>query len=185
MTVGSAATVTWVSQSHPSNSNVTVPTSGTCNSNLGIAFKTGSSGTFSMDWLQLGLNSSVSAVTSATLKVELRNTTNSTAYSGVAGTTAFATDTVTFTVPGTSNTNFNVSLTAADAPNLMAYTLEPDTAYALIIYAPSANIGLQRRTGFANGTTNDNYTVSEGFRFSTLSGTIRRIIRIAPIPTRR
>lgn len=38
-----------------------------------------------------------------------------------------------------------------------------NTAYALILYSPSANFGIQRRTGYANGTTNNFYTVSDGF----------------------
>lgn len=163
ITAGSAATVTWVAQSEASNSNATFPTGSAYTNNFGIAFKTGSSGTFSMDWLRLGLNSSSSSATSATVKVELRDTTNSTDYSGVAGTTAHTTDTVTLTLPGVAATNFNANLTEADAPNLMAYTLQPNTAYSLIFYAPSVNFGVQRRTGYANGTTNNFYTVSEGF----------------------
>jgi len=93
----------------------------------------------------------------------LRNTTNTTAYSAVAGTTAYAVDTVAFTKPTTTSTNFSLDLTSADLTNISAFSLQSNTAYALILYAPTENIGLQRTTGFANGTTNANYTVTNGF----------------------
>ena len=91
------------------------------------------------------------------------NATNSTAYSGVAGTTEYALDTVSFTIPGTTATSFDLELDSSDLLNVSAYELQADTAYALLFYAPSHNIGFQRRTGYAEGTTNDYYTTTEGF----------------------
>lgn len=161
----SASVTTWVEPKAAPNSNANWPAVGGTDytKNFGIAFQTGSSGTFSLDWLKLSLNSSGVTAGSATLKVELRNTTSTTAYSGVAGTTAYTTDTITLALPGTSSTAFDVTLTETGASNLMAYTLQPNTAYSLILYAPSQNIGMGRTTGYANGTTNDQYAVTNGF----------------------
>lgn len=162
VTSGSASTVAWVEPSEPSNSNMSIPSSGTYQSNLGIVFKTGSSGTFSMDWLLLGLFSTGTA-TSGTLKVELRDATSSLPYQGVAGPYLHTTDTVTFPMPGTSSTSFDANLTAADAPNLMGFTMDPSTVYSLIVYAPSAGFTMRRHTGYLDGTTNDYYSVTDGF----------------------
>jgi hypothetical protein len=38
-----------------------------------------------------------------------------------------------------------------------------NTAYTLFVYNSSGNLALRRTTGFANGTTNAFYTVSNGF----------------------
>lgn len=158
------AVTTWVTPSGAANSNVNFPGGSTYSNNFGIVFKTGSAGPFSMDWLTLGLNSSsVAGGPTVSLKVALRNATSSTAYLGVAGTTEYALDTVSFTLPGTTATNFNLELDFADLLNVSAYELQADTAYALLFYAPSHSIGFQRRTGHANGTTNNYYTTTEGF----------------------
>lgn len=45
--------------------------------------------------------------------------------------------------------------------------MQANTTYALILYAPSVNIGMSRKTGFASGTTNNFYTVSSGFTMLT------------------
>lgn len=164
VTSGSASTVAWVEPSAASDTSASFPSGGTYTSNFGIVFKTGSSGTFSMDWLLLGLFSSGHTATSATLKVELREPTSSVPYQGVASTNVHTTDTVTLTMPGTTNTNFDVNLTAADAPNLMGFTMDPNTAYSLIVYSPSVGFTMRRKTGYSNGTTNDYYTVTDGFQ---------------------
>lgn len=166
----SASVTTWVAPKAAPDSNANWPGGTAYTNNFGIAFKTGSSGTFSLDWLKLSLNSSTVTAASATLKVELRDTTTTTAYSAAAGTTAYTEDTITLALPETTSTWFDVSLTAAGAPNLMAYTLQPNTAYSLILYAPSRSIGMGRKVGYANGTTNDQYAVSDGF---TVLGTLR------------
>ena len=159
------AATTWISPLMTgSNANWPGGVNGTYSQNFGIAFKTGSAGPFSMDWLQLILSSSgVTGGPTATLKVALRNTTNDIAYSAVAGTTEYALDTVSFTLPATTNTLFDVHFDLLGIPNLAAFEMQPDTSYALILYSPSVGIGMARHTGHANGTTNDKYTTSEGF----------------------
>ena len=61
----------------------------------------------------------------------------------------------------------SLDLTSVQLANISAYSLQANTAYALILYAPTVNIGLQRTTGFASGTTNDEYTVTNGFTMLT------------------
>ena len=158
------AVTTWVTPSGAANSNVNFPGGTNYTNNLGIVFKTGSAGPFSMDWLTLGLNTStVSTGGTVSLNVALRNATDSTPYLGVAGTTEYALDTVSFTIPGTTSTSFDLELDSSDLLNVSAYELQADTAYALLFYAPTKSIGFQRRTGLAEGTTNDYYTTTEGF----------------------
>lgn len=170
LSAASASTITWIAPKDPANSNANwsaLAPGAAYTQNFGIAFKTGSVGTFSLDWLTLGLNTSSNTASSATLKVELRNTTNTTAYSAAAGTIPYTTDTISFTKPITTSTAFNVNLTATELPNLTAFTLLPDTYYSLVLYAPSVNIGMQRTTGYTNGTTNNQYNVSNGFTMLT------------------
>jgi len=161
--VATGETITYIKPTNASNSPTTITVNGTYIQNLGIAFTTGASGPFAIDWVHLGLNTSTSTASSASLTIALRNTTNTTAYSAVAGTTAHAVDTVTFTKPTALSTNFSLDLTSADLTNISTFSLQSNTAYALILYAPTVNIGFQRTTGFANGTTNANYTVTNGF----------------------
>ena len=162
--VASGGTITYVKPANAPNSNANWPAvNGTYTQNFGIAFTTGSSGPFDIDWVNLELNTSNVTSGSASLTVALRNTTNSTAYSAVAGTTEYAKDTVTFSMPTTTATMFNVNLTSAQLPNNSAFSLASNTSYALILYAPSANIGMGRTGGFASGTTNTQYTVTNGF----------------------
>ena len=161
VTTGSAALTTWVEPSDAANGSSSIPTQTSYTSNLGIVFKTGSSGTFSMDWLRFSLTSGGTG--SASFNVELRNATSEIPYEGVAGTTLHASDTLTFSRPLTTNTPFDVSFTEAEAPNLMTFMLQPNTAYALMINSASTSVALRRTQGYANGTTNDEYTVSNGF----------------------
>lgn len=159
----SAVDIAWFEPTDTMNSNANWPAvNGTYNQNFGVAFTTGSS-TYQMDWVKLGLNTSGVTAGSATLTVALHATTNSTPYSAVATSTAYATDVVTFSMPTTSSTAFDLNLTSANLPNITGYTMSASTSYALILYAPSVNIGMMRRTGYANGTTNNFYTVSNGF----------------------
>lgn len=164
MVPAEAITVALFAPSASSNSNATWTAGGTSAQHFGVAFKTGStSSSYSMDSLRIGLNTSGVTSGSGTLKVSLRNTTNTTAYSAVAGTTLHAEDTITFTSPTTSNTNFFIELGPLDLPNISAFDMSADTGYALVLWGPSANFGIQRTTGYANGTTNNFYTVNEGF----------------------
>jgi hypothetical protein len=159
------AVTTWIAPSDPSNSNANWQSlvSTAYSNNFGIAFKTGAAGPFSMDWLTIGLNTSSVSTGSASFKVALRNTTDTTAYSAVAGTTEYAMDLVSFTMPNTIITAFSLELDATELPNITAFAMQANTTYALIIYNPSQNIGMMRRTGYANRTTNDFYTVTNGF----------------------
>jgi hypothetical protein len=159
-----AVDITWFGPTDAMNSNANWPAvNGTFSQNFGVAFQTGGSSSFTMDWVQLQLNTSSVTSGSGSLRIAIRNTTNSTAYSAVAGTTEYAVDTINFTMPTSSATAFTLNLTAADIPNVTSYAMASNSAYALILYAPSVNIGMQRRTGYANGTTNNFYTVSNGF----------------------
>lgn len=154
--------VTYVTPTNPSNSNANPPGGVSYTSNFGYAFTTGTSGLFDIDWVNLDLSTSALTTGSGSITVAVHAASNSTAYSAVASSTAFATDTVSFTMPGTTATNFTLNLTATELPNIAAYQLQPSTSYALILYN-FPGIGLQRTSGLANGTTNDNYTVSNGF----------------------
>ncbi|MGA1058040.1 MAG: hypothetical protein ACO3Y3_10130, partial [Phycisphaerales bacterium] len=108
-TTAFATNVTWFGPSQAVNSNASFSASTGYTNNYGVAFTTGSSGTFTMSWLDLQLGQG-STVGNWTLTVALHDTTNSTAYSAVAGSTAYATDTVTITAGGTY---FTANLTAA------------------------------------------------------------------------
>jgi hypothetical protein len=158
-----ASPTVYIAPSEASTSNATWTGGGTSLQNYGIAFTTGASGPFAIEGINLGLNSSSSTATSGSLTFAIHGTNNSTPYSAVANTTAYATDTVSFTMPGTASTNFTLNLVAADLPNITAYQLLSSSSYALIAYAPSQSIGIQRTTGYANGTTNTKYTVAGGF----------------------
>jgi hypothetical protein len=147
---------------------------GTYAQNFGYAFTTGSSGPFSIDWVNLQLNTSGQTVGAGALTIALRSTTNIMAYSAAAGTTAYAADTVNFTMPTTTSTSFTLNLTAAQLPNLSAFAMQSNTAYALILYAPSVNIGMMRKTGYADGTTNNFYQVTNGF---TMLNTFRNNVK--------
>jgi len=155
---------TWFGPSLTSNSNVTLSTTSSYTANCGVAFVAGAAGDNKIDWLQIGLNTSGQTAGAASFKVELRNTTNNTAYSAVAGTTSYALDTVSFSMPTTSLTNFSLLLDSTSIPNLSSYSLVSGQSYALIIYNSSSSIGITRRTGLAENTTNDSYTTSNGFQ---------------------
>lgn len=159
----SAATVTYVAPKDATNSSGSIQTSTSYLSNLGYAFMTGSSGTYDIDWINLGLSTNGNTSGSASLKIAIHSTNNATPYSAVAGSTAFATDTVNFTMPNTTATNFTLNLTSEKLPNITSYQLLPNTSYALFIYNASGSLALQRTTGYTNGTTNDAYAVSNGF----------------------
>jgi hypothetical protein len=166
--VASGAAITYITPTALPNSNANWPfLNGSYTQNFGIAFLTGSSGPFNIDWVDLGLNTSTSTQASASLTVALRSTTNTTAYSAVAGATEHAKDTVNFTKPTTTSTSFTLNLTSAMLPNISAFSLQATTSYALILYAPDVNIGMGRTTGYASGTTNNFYTVTNGFTMLT------------------
>jgi hypothetical protein len=160
-----ASLISWFTPTDAANSNATFSSINTSyTTNFGVAFKTGpASGGNSFDWVTLGLNSSTYTNVGRTVILSLRNATNATAYSAVAGATEYASDTVSFTTPAATNTNFDLNLTTAQIPDITAYTMAANTAYSLILYSPSGQFGVQRHTGYLNGTTNNYYTVSDGF----------------------
>ncbi|MEI7702210.1 MAG: hypothetical protein WCK86_20610 [Planctomycetia bacterium] len=96
-------------------------------------------------------------------KISIHGTDNQTAYSAVANSSVYASDTVTVTTPGTANTPFTVNFTAAEIPNIANYQLLSNTAYSMFVNSSSGSIALRRTQGYANGTTNDKYTVTNGF----------------------
>jgi hypothetical protein len=158
-----AQTVTYLGPYSPWNGSGTISTLTSYTSNLGVAFVTGSSGPFSIDWMNLGLTSTLAASTSISFKVALRDTTNTTPYSAVAGSTELAVDTVTFALPVPSSSAFDLELFAADIPNISAYTMQSSSAYSLIVYNASAALALRRTHGFAENVTNDSYLSDAGF----------------------
>jgi hypothetical protein len=162
--VASGGTITYVQPTNAPNSNVNWPGGTNFSNNIGIAFTTGSSGPFDIDWVNLELNTSTSTAGSASLTVALRDTTISIAdNAAIAGSTEYARDTVNFTKPTTTSTAFPLNLTSAQLTNITSYSLASSTSYALILYAPTVSIGMGRTTGFLENTTNNQYTVTNGF----------------------
>ncbi len=159
-----ATNETWFGSSLPNNSNATISTSTSYTANFGVAFVAGSAGDNLIDWLQFGLSTSSQTAGAASFKVELRNTTDNVAYSAVAGTTSYALDTVSFSMPTTTNTYFTLFLDSTAIPNISSYSLVSGQSYALIVYNSSPSIGIARRTGLAQNTTNTYYTTSNGFQ---------------------
>lgn len=159
--VATGATITYITPLEAQDSNANWPGGTNYSNNFGIAFTTGSSGPFDIDWINLGLNTSTSTAGSASLTVALRNTTNLVPAGTVAGTTAWATDAVNFNKPTTTSTAFTVNLTSAMLTNISEFSLQANTSYALIFYAPTVSIGMGRRTGYGDGVTK--YTVTNGF----------------------
>jgi hypothetical protein len=170
-TANAVTKTTWVDDTSTSNGNVNWPSQdGTYTRNFGIAFSTGNtSASYNIGWIDIGLNTSISTASSASFKVALHQATNSTPYSAVAASTAYATDVVSFSKPTTTSTPFTLQLTSAQLPNITSYAMNPATSYALIVYSPDVSIGMMRTTGssYANGTTNNAYTVSNGFAMLT------------------
>ena len=66
-----------------------------------------------MDWATIGLNTSTQNGGSVSLKIALHNTTNTTAYSAVAGATSYAMDELTFEIPAATATARTASITRA------------------------------------------------------------------------
>lgn len=159
-----AGLITYIAPSESRNSGATwSAVNGTYTQNYGIAFMTGSAGPFDIDWINFHLFTNSITSGTGSLTVALRNTNNTNAYSAVAGTTEYAKDTVSFLMPTTTSTFFDLNLTAQQLANISAYSLQPNTAYSLIAYAPSANFAIARTTGYAENTTNTKYDVTNGF----------------------
>jgi hypothetical protein len=157
-----ALSTVFIAPSDAANGSSSIPTPSTYTSNLGYAFISGPSGPFDIEGVKLNLTSG-NISTSISLKISIHGTNNTTPYSAVASSTVHASDTVSFTTPGTANTAFDLNLTAADLPNISNHQLLPNTAYSLIVNGASTSVALRRTHGYLDQTTNSKYTVSNGF----------------------
>ena len=173
-----ASNVTWFGTSVAANGNATIgtadnPLSG-AGGNLGVAFTTGSAGPFTMSWLDLtlfGQSNAGTATGSFSFKVALHAATDSTVGSAVAGSTAYATDTVTFNAGDLASGYQTKTLTASQLTNVMGYAMAASTSYALIIYDYQAltytggTPGVGRQQGLYSSAADAAaaYSVSNGF----------------------
>ncbi len=155
----SGSVITYVTATDAPNGSSSIPTGTTYTTNLGYAFKTGSSGPYDIDWVTVALQAA--APGSFSFKIAIHGTDNETAYSAVASSTAYATDTVNFSAAASGP--FTLNLTSADLTNITGYQLLSNTAYALIVYNASAGVALRRTQGYSDQTTNNYYTVTNGF----------------------
>ncbi len=134
-------------------------------SSRGIAFTAGPSGPFTFNTFDFfARHSSAHAAYTETFKLDLRNTTSTTPGSARAGTTLYASDTVSVSVDTT--TDFvRYYLAAVDLPNISAYNLTGGQSYSLSMYSSSnPSFAIGRTTG-----SNYDYTTTDGF---TVLGTI-------------
>jgi hypothetical protein len=158
----SKALTAYIAPMDAASGSSSIQTGTTYTTNLGYAFKTGPSGPFDIDGINISLTSSVLSG-SGSFKISLNGTDNDTPYSAVASSTEYAADTVNFTTPATANTPFDLILTAADLPNITAYQLLSNTPYSLFVNSQSGSgIALRRAQGLSSNT-NDRYAVSNGF----------------------
>jgi hypothetical protein len=158
------ATVAYVAGPTATNGSSSIQPGTTYTTNLGYAFKTGPSGPFNIDWIKLQLTSGATSG-SGSFKIWINGTDNETPLSAVASSTVYAADTVSFSTPGTANTPFVLELSAANLPNISAYSFQPNTAYSIFVNSASGSgIALRRQQGLASGNdANAAYTVTNGF----------------------
>jgi hypothetical protein len=159
----SAGPVTFVTPKNAPNGSSSIQAGITYTTNLGYAFKTGSSGPFDIDWVSMNLTSASNGV-AVSFKISIHGTDNEIPYSAVASSTAYASDTVTVTTPGTSNTPFDVTFTSAEIPNIANLSLSPNTSYSLFVNSVlGGGLALRRIQGLTANTANDAYAVTNGF----------------------
>ena len=84
------APVAYVAGPAATNGSSSIQSGTTYTTNLGYAFKTGSSGPFSIDWVKLELTSGATSGTGS-IKISINGTDNEVAYSAVASSTVSAT----------------------------------------------------------------------------------------------
>ena len=157
-TVNPASAADWV-QGPVYNSSSTFPgaTYKTVLTSKGLCFTAGSPGPFNLGKMRVTFFTPGNLGT-VTFKLDLRNTTT-TGSSAVAGTTLYASDTISLATP-VAGGFFTNDLTAAALPNISAYAMESGASYSLSFYACSTNaFSLARWAG--GGTTN--YTTTSGF----------------------
>ena len=131
----------------------------------GIAFTAGPSGPFTINTINfMGKDPLTHSAFIETFTLDLRNTTSTTPGSARAGTTLYASDTVSLLVD-TTTAFVTYYLTTADLPNISAYSLIGGQSYSLSLYNSSnVDFALGRTTG-----SNYAYTTAGGF---TVLGTI-------------
>lgn len=163
-TTASGTPVAYVAGPTGTNGSSSISAGTTYTTNLGYAFKTGGSGPFDIDWIKLELTSGATSG-SGSFKIWINGTDNDTPLSAVASSTGYAADTVSFTTPGTANTPFVLELSAANIPNISAYSLLSNTAYSIFVNSASGSaIALRRQQGLASGNDAiDAYDVTNGF----------------------
>jgi hypothetical protein len=162
-TTASGTPVAYVSLPTATNGSSSIQSGTTYTTSLGYAFKTGGSGPFSIDWVKLELTSGATSG-SGSFKISINGTNNETPYLAIPNNTNHAADVVNFTTPGTANTPFDLILNAADLPNISTFSLLSNTAYSIFVNSASGSgIALRRVQGLADGTTNDEYDVTNGF----------------------
>jgi hypothetical protein len=160
----SAGPITFVTLKNAPNGSSSIQ-SGTdyTTTNLGYAFKTGSSGSFDIDWVTMNLTSGAAAGSTVSFKISIHGTDNETAYLALPNSTVHATDTVTFTTLAAANQPFDKTFTSADSPNITSFPLLSNTAYSLFVNGSVGSIALRRTQGLTANTANDAYTVTNGF----------------------
>jgi len=104
------------------------------------------------------------AAASASFKISIHGTDNEIPYSAIPNSTVYASDTVTVTTPGTSNTPFDVTFTSAEIPNIANLSLLSNTSYSLFVNSVlGGGLALRRIQGLTANTANDAYAVTNGF----------------------
>lgn len=125
---------------------------------LQVVFLTGSSGPYPVNLLTMDLYSFTTAGGTYSFTVALHDATDTTA-NALAGSTTYASDVVTFTLP-VSNAPFTLTLTPADTPNITSFSLASNTAYALTFYGASSGsaFSMLNNYGLSGG-----YSTTNGF----------------------
>jgi hypothetical protein len=159
---GPAKAVSFIAPLDAGNGSSSIQAGTTYMTNLGYAFITGPSGPFDITGINISLTSGASSG-SGSFNISLNGTDNTTPYSAVASSTVYAADTVTFTTPATANTAFDLTLTAANLPNIIGFQLLSNTPYSLFVNSQSGSGIALRRTQGLSSNTNDRYSVSNGF----------------------
>ena len=176
------ASVLYISNSN-NNSNTSI--NGTNYNSLpgskGISFTTGPSGPYSTNVMDVIFFANTGTPSASTFKVDLRNTTSTTPGSAMAGTTLYATDILSLPVTSTGS-YFTHEFTAADFPNISAYSLGGSASYSFSFYgANSGLLAIGRMSSPTYVTTNgftvlnsitggNNYAGSYDVSFGTSSG---------------
>ena len=125
----------------------------------GIYFTTGPGGPFTIDRIDtiFGLDPGTT-IGSCSFQIDVRNVT-----SGVAGSTLYASDTVTFQVPSSipALTFQNMTFGATDLINISGFAFQSSTAYSVVFYKMSSP--LISLAGSSTSPASQTVTYSSGF----------------------